>query len=210
MSKEINDLVKGYKRFRQNYFGKNKNLYQDLVKLGQNPKILIISCSDSRVDPSIVLNCQPGDLFVIRNVANLIPAFESDNAFHGTSAALEFGINILKIKHIIIFGHSLCGGINALLSQNLSDKKSFIAKWMQLAIPAKKIIEEKYADETLENKTNICSQLSIINSIENLKTFDWVKDKLNKDLFIHGWYFDLKSGIIQTLDFGKNNFVELK
>src|SRR5688572_23579543 len=104
MLSEIDYLIEGYKKFRQEYFEDNQALYESLAKKGQKPRYIVVACSDSRVDPAILMNCQPGDLFVIRNVANLVPPCEFDSHYHGTSAALEFGICNLKIQHVIILG----------------------------------------------------------------------------------------------------------
>lgn len=113
---QIKELLSGYGQFYQKYFVEDPKTYEDLVKYGQSPKTLVIACSDSRVDPSIVLNTKPGDIFVIRNVANLVPPFESDFVnCHGTTAAIEYAVNHLKVKDIIVFGHSSCGGIKALV-----------------------------------------------------------------------------------------------
>src|SRR5437879_1167433 len=106
MPKEIENLIQGYQRFRSHYFSDSNSTFEDLTRWGQRPKILMIACSDSRVDPALVMNCQPGDLFVIRNVANLVPPYEDDQSYHGTSAALEFGVCELDIRHIILFGHT--------------------------------------------------------------------------------------------------------
>lgn len=111
MPKEIDRLVRGYQAFRSHYFNRDNPIFEKLVYHGQHPKALMIACSDSRVDPAIIMNAQPGDLFIIRNVANLVPPYEDDDTYHGTSAALEFGVCILNIRHIVIFGHTQCGGI---------------------------------------------------------------------------------------------------
>jgi len=116
MDKEIAALIEGYQKFRAHYFGTKKTTFAELVRQGQRPKALIVACSDSRVDPALMLDCAPGDVFVIRNVANLVPPYEDDQRFyHGTSAALEFGVHVLEIPHVIVLGHTLCGGIQALL-----------------------------------------------------------------------------------------------
>ena len=111
MPKEVQSLIEGYRSFRQQYLENNKSRYDQLVHQGQRPKMLVIACSDSRVDPAVLTQAEPGDLFVIRNVANLVPPYEADTTYyHGTSAALEFGICGLGIRHIVICGHSQCGG----------------------------------------------------------------------------------------------------
>ncbi len=133
----ITPLIEGYKQFRSKYFGKSKSL-EKLVTHDQKPKILVISCSDSRVDPAIILGSKPGELFVVRNVANLVPPFESDLKHHGTSAALEFGVLDLEVKHIIVLGHTHCGGIRALMeAPENTPPSNFITAWMDIADSAK-------------------------------------------------------------------------
>ena len=189
----------GYKYFQKQYFQGNQELYEELVKNGQRPTYLVIACSDSRVDPALILNCKPGDLFVVRNVANLVPPYEFDSHYHGTSAALEFGICGLGIKHIIILGHSQCGGITTLLEsygeKAVTTKDSFISKWMELANPACTVAHELHSELSLEEKSNHCAMHSILSSVENLYTFPWIKEKVDKkQLLLHAWYFDLKTG----------------
>lgn len=210
---EIQFLIDGYRVFRENYFNKDNMLYGQLARNGQNPKILMIACSDSRVDPAIVTHTQPGDLFVVRNVANLVPPYEEDNTYyHGTSAALEFGICGLGVRHVIICGHSQCGGIQALLKNSNQEisQNSFIQKWMQLAKPAYDFVQEKCQHAPLEEQIEICSQQSVIHSLHHLKSFPWVQKKMQeKNLFLHGWYFDLSEGTIQMFDEEKAVFVAL-
>ena len=139
MSKEIKQLIEGNKEFRKKYFGADSTLFKELVVQGQRPKIMIIACCDSRVDPSTIFSCQPGQLFVARNVANLIPPCEQNKGYHGVSAALEFGVCSLQVAHVIVLGHTQCGGIKALLEYDAwlhKKEHSFIAKWMEIAKPA--------------------------------------------------------------------------
>lgn len=211
MPTEINSLIQGYLKFRQKYFTNDKQLFKQLVKDGQKPKILVVACSDSRVDPSIILNCKPGDLFVIRNVANLIPPCEDTSSYHGTSAALEFAICKLQIRHIIILGHSKCGGISSLFDNSIIDEhdNDFISKWMQIARPAK--IKTNQQADNLDEKINQCAKYSLINSVGNLLTFEWISERIKKNnLFIHAWYFDLEQGIIEAYQPNLQEFIELE
>ncbi|MDP1974460.1 MAG: carbonic anhydrase, partial [Alphaproteobacteria bacterium] len=180
--------------------------------LGQQPKILMIACSDSRVDPAIITNCEPGDLFVIRNVANLVPPYQADDSLHGTSAALEFAICNLKIQHIIVFGHSQCAGIQALLDHAITPylPYSFITKWMELAQPACDQTYLEHAEANQETKNHFCGKYAIINSLKNLMTFPWIKENVQKNnLIIHGWFFDLSTGIINAYNDKIDQFEEL-
>lgn len=195
----IEKLLSGHQNFYKKYFEKKTVLFKKLVKLGQQPKILLIACSDSRVDPSIILDCQPGDLFVIRNVANLVPPFEKDkNTYHGTSAAIEFAVCQLGVQHIIVMGHTQCGGMQALVRdyQTLStDQQTFIYKWIGIAKNALDKTQLYHSHVNLSEKTDICSQYALIQSLENLKTFPFVSTGLQaQTLSLHAWQFDLLTG----------------
>lgn len=211
MLAEIKKIVDGHKAFRKKYFDGGNHEFKDLVDNGQKPKTLIIACSDSRVDPAIVTSSKPGDLFVVRNVANLVPPYEPDNGYHGTSAALEFGVCILKVKHIIIFGHTQCGGINSIIETDNSNQPIwFIKNWMQIAKPTCMHALHKNAGITSEKLNEVCGQHSLINSLKNLLTFPWINQKvLDGELSLHAWNFDLPTGTIQVYDEGSKQFIEL-
>jgi carbonic anhydrase len=211
MPENLQYVVNGYGKFRQKYFSGDDDLYDGLKK-GQNPKVLVIACSDSRVDPSIILNCKAGDLFVVRNVANLVPPYNNDGGHHGTSAALEFGITGLHIKHIIILGHSSCGGIRALVEGRFNSNKpeTFIDKWMEIAKPSMVQTVEKYPNENIDNQVNHCSKLALTKSLSNLLTFPWIKEGVWKEkLTIRSWYFNIESGVIEEFDEKEQQFKDL-
>ena len=194
----IQPLVEGYEQFRRQHFTEQNTLYQDLVEYGQKPKVLIIACCDSRVDPAIVTGAKPGELFVVRSVANLVPPFESDHHQHGTSAAIEYAVKHLGVEDIIIFGHSHCGGIQALLDLPDDDQSTdFIGKWMRIAKKAKLQTLEACQTCSNEEKARHCEKQSLQVSLENLLTFPWIKSRVDEGtLCLHGWYFDLNSGNI--------------
>lgn len=209
MQQDILTLVKGYQKFRRRYFGKENTAFAELVRQGQHPKALMVACSDSRVDPALVMNCQPGDLFVIRNVANLVPPYEEDQSYHGTSAALEFGVCILGIRHVILFGHTQCGGIQSLLecSHKKCGPKSFLTKWMELAKSAHDITIDCHAESSPEEKISLCGQYSLINSLRNLQTFPWIRERVDHNLLtLHAWNFDMSRGILEEYDEKQNCF----
>jgi carbonic anhydrase len=186
---KIEKLLKGFAHFRENYFEKDKALFQQLATQGQNPTTLLISCSDSRVDPAILFGVEPGELFVVRNVANLVPPYEPDNRLHGTSSAIEFAVRDLKVSQIIILGHSNCGGIDALCNHIKGEvsKREFIARWVSIAADA----VEPYIDQP----PHYAEQAAIRASVQNLKTFPWIEERVSSgDLTIHGWWFDLGAG----------------
>ncbi len=209
MDNKLEYLQSGYHRFRQKYFQKDNPTFKKL-KTGQKPKTLVIACSDSRVDPTIIMDCAPGDLFVVRNVANLVPPYKDNDHYHGTSAALEFGVCGLNVQNIIVLGHSLCGGITSLFEKDKQiENRNFVNKWMNIAgdIHNHNSINQ---DTPLEIKADQCSKLAITKSLDNLMTFPWIKERANnKKLLIHGWYFDIRTGKIEFFDKNSDQFKEL-
>lgn len=193
----IDQLVSGFKVFKARYYEHRPELYQSLRTEGQNPEVMVVACSDSRVDPAILLGSEPGELFVVRNVANLIPPYAPDGKLHGTSAALEFGIRDLKVKHLIVLGHSGCGGIQALRRCCAGDplrEREFIGPWVSLGMRACEIVP----NDPDGSKTE---QAAIEISLENIATFPWVADGIaNGTLAIHGWWFDLQKGALWSYD----------
>ena len=203
---EIENLIDGYQRFYQKYFTSGDTLYQGLAKAGQSPKTLIIACSDARVDPSIITNAEPGDIFVVRNVANLVPTYEvGDHGQHGVSAALEFAVCVLQVKHIVVLGHTHCAGIQTLVSANGIQDTDFIGKWMDIAKSAKeKAIQQCQPNDSEHNIQHICEKEAIQLSLHNLLTFPWIRKKVEEGwLTLHGWYFSLSDGSLQQ--FNPNN-----
>jgi carbonic anhydrase len=185
MEKSFKKFLQGYQAFRKKYALDDQSIMTYLSESGQQPKIMVVACCDSRVDPALILQCDPGDLFVVRNVANIVPPYEIDKAYHGTSAALEFGICYLKIEHLVLLGHSQCGGIQALLNNN--DSNDFITNWVS-------IIKELPCDT---HNVDEYAKLALQKSYHNCLTFPWIKEKVkNNTLNIHLWFFDIKSGQI--------------
>lgn len=193
---DIKKLIDGYQRFHTKYFQQQPEIYNSLFEQGQSPSFLVISCCDSRVHPAQVMDTVPGDIFVIRNVANLVPVNEVDGKSHGTSAAMEFAVKHLEVKHIIVFGHSQCGGIKSLMEgDHLEHDYGFIDPWMKIAKPARDQVMQNYAEEDFDAQCVHCEKASIQISLDNLMTFPWIKERFDaKTLFIHGWYFDIDTG----------------
>jgi len=188
-------LIEGFRRFRERHYAEDAARFQELVQFGQTPKALVVACCDSRVDPALVLDSSPGDLFVIRNVANLVPPAENQGHYHGTSAALEFGVRNLAVPHIIVLGHAQCGGIHALLAGGVTKEDSFIAEWMGLAEDARKQIEKELAGASEKQRHRACEQQAILISLGNLMTFTWIRERVEHGkLTLHGWYFDIEGG----------------
>jgi carbonic anhydrase len=211
-------LFEGIKNFQQRAYELDSVNMKGLVEDGQHPKILLIACSDSRVDPAILTNAEPGDLFVIRNVANLVPAYDIESKYDGARAAIEYAVRDLEVEHIVILGHARCGGINALL-KTLSGQKiqrDFIGDWVSLAMDgcmhyaieqiAKSDNElgESVSEVNLDNlreHQHLVERAAIRGSLDNLRTYPWIKQRIDTGILnLHGWWFDLESGDLWATD----------
>lgn len=210
-SKEILKLVAGFRRFRDKYFSGEDPLYQKL-STGQSPKTLIIGCSDSRVDPALISSASPGELFVVRNVANLVPPYESANTgFHGISAAIEFAVVNLKVENIVVLGHRQCGGIRALVSGQQKKEGSFVGHWMDIARGARDRVLARHPDMGFEEQCKECEKEAIVSSLENLKTFPFVSEAIEaRGMKLFGIYFDLEHGQLLEFDEGDRTFKVLE
>ncbi len=195
---EVKQLIDGYRRFHKKYFQELPAIYNSLFEQGQAPKILVIACCDSRVHPAQILDTEPGDIFVIRNVANLVPAHAVDDRPHGTSAAMEFAVKHLGVKHIIVFGHGQCGGIKSLMEgEHLDPDYSFIDPWMKIAQAARDDVIKRHGEADFAKQCAYGEQAAIKISLHNLLTFPWIKERHGAGtLFIHGWYFDIETGVL--------------
>ena len=201
----IEDLILRARAYRSSTYVRDQALYARLVRDGQAPKILMVACSDSRVDPSIIFDSKPGQIFMIRNVASLVQPFAPDESCHGTSAALEFGVRSLEVEHIIVLGHGHCGGIQALLSgtESIEPKSDFIGPWLSSAVGIRdKLVEEMSGAPQAKQARNLEFE-TVRLSIENLMTFPWISERvLAGELGLHGWHFDIAEGIVS--DVGKD------
>lgn len=186
----IDRLIAGFKSFRETYYEKQPDFYRSLVEKGQKPDVMVIACSDSRVNPSIIAKAEPGELFIVRNVANLVPPYEPDSHYHGTSAAIEFAVRDLNVEHIIVLGHSHCGGIRCLCEGHEDAKnREFIDGWMSIV--------EQARDDSLKGEAQLrnVEREAVKVSLDNLLTFPWVKRRVEDGrLKLHGWLFDLEAG----------------
>jgi carbonic anhydrase len=208
----MDQMIEGFKRFRDNYFAKNRPLFDNLAQQGQTPNVLLIGCSDSRVDPAIIFDAQPGEMFVLRNVANLIPPFAPDDGHHGTSAAVEFAVRGLKVGHIIVLGHARCGGVRALIEGNPNDQSDFIRGWMQIARSARDraLALTLSAGQPIEAARRMCEQETVAISLGNLMTFPWIRERVEAgNLMLHGWFYDMEDGKLFRLDPVTNTFQEV-
>lgn len=201
MEKSFIKILQGYQEFRKKYAVGDQSIMHSLSQNGQKPKIMVVACCDSRVDPALILQCDPGDLFVVRNVANIVPPYEIDDAHHGTSAALEFGVRYLEVKHLILLGHSQCGGMQALLN-GTSEKNDFISNWVSI------IKNEDTKNETFD--VDECAKHALNQSYHNCLSFPWIKERVEqKMLIVHLWFFDVKMGKIFTYSENKDVYLPL-
>lgn len=193
---ELDKIKAGFRQFRKHYFEDDPELYKHLTAEGQSPVALVVACCDSRVHPAQVMSTDPGDIFVVRNVANLVPACVDDGKTHGTSAAIEFAIKHLKVPHVIVMGHSRCGGIRALMEGRHEGKMhKFIDPWMAIMAAAREEVAHKYPDASLDEQCALCERAAIGISLDNLVTFPFVRQAVESgDIHLHGWYFDMERG----------------
>lgn len=201
------NLSEGYKAFRDGRLLEERRRYEVLAELGQKPKTMIVACCDSRSGPETIFNAAPGELFVVRNVANIVPPYETDDGLHSTSAALEFAVQALKVEHIVVMGHGRCGGVQAFLVQQEGIVETeplspgdFIGRWMSLLEPAHKmLICEDSADFAARRRA--LEEAGIRNSIQNLLSFPCVRIQVERGkLALHGAWFDISSGELFILD----------
>jgi len=207
----IGKLIEGFLSFRDTYYVQNRELFEALGRRGQAPKVMLIGCADSRVDPLLITRAEPGDLFIVRNVANLVPPYAPDGHYHGTSAALEFAVRALEVAHIIVLGHAQCGGVRALLDRSpvAGSGGDFVAAWMSIAERAReRTLSLAVSDE--ERRRN-CELETVKVSLDNLLTFPWIGERVEaRRLTLHGWYFDIADGHLMRLDPATREFAPVE
>ena len=206
----IKSLVSGFDTFRKTYFETNPDLFHTLSTDGQKPHTLVIACSDSRIDPALIFGAEPGDLFVVRNVANLVPEYAPDQVPNSASTAIEYAVRDLGVSNILILGHAQCGGIGAACSHAAGgdlSARDFLESWVETAANA--IIAEfgAVSDDVTGRKAE---QASLKKSMQNLSTFPWVAERVaNGSLDLHGWWFDLEGGKLWGLDDTGADFIQI-
>ncbi len=212
MSSFPETLVDRFRRFKHRHFAPNADHYEELATYGQNPDTMIISCCDSRVDPETIFSAMPGELFVVRNVANLVPPYETGGKYHGVSTAIEFACMNLRIKHLIIMGHSNCGGVKAALDQSaaIQTEAQFISRWMSMLDEARLSILASHQLQSHAERLRALELECIKTSIKNLRTFPFVSDLEERGkLNLHGTYFDIKTGVLSVLNHSRGIFYPL-
>lgn len=192
----MEDLIAGYRRFRERGWPERRDIFLTLAERGQSPRALVIACSDSRVDPTMIFDAGPGELFVIRNVANLVPPYGPDAEPHSTSAAIEFAVKSLQVSDIVVMGHAMCGGIQALLRGVPDTVAEFVGPWMRIAERAR---ERALLCEPADQQT-ACEREGVKLSLDNLMTFPWIAERVAAgSLALSGAVFDIRSGVLSVL-----------
>ncbi|SKA84645.1 carbonic anhydrase [Paucidesulfovibrio gracilis DSM 16080] len=190
---DITKFLTGFRKFQQHCLTNEGELLEQL-RQGQAPKVLMIACCDSRVDPAVLMDSDLGELFTLRNIASIVPPYERGGGFHGVSSAIEYAVRHLQVEHIVVLGHRQCGGVHALLN-GCGPDDDFIDEWVNILEPARQLAMEKYADANPAERERACEQASVLVSLRNLLTFPWIKERFeNETLILHGWYFDLETG----------------
>jgi len=203
-------LIDGYQAFSAARLPQEQDRFRALAEAGQSPEIMVIGCCDSRVSPEVIFDARPGELFVVRNVANIVPPYAPDGQAHGVSAALEFGVAALKVKHIVVLGHAHCGGVRAFAedAEPLSPG-DFIGKWMRLMAPAADKVGPRGAQSGAEYLTRL-EHANIVNSLDNLLTFPRLRKLVERgSVALHGAYFGVATGELSVLDRRSGEFVRL-
>lgn len=208
---EFAELLKGYRRFREETYPRQRERFEQTIAEGQQPKLMIIGCSDSRVDPAQIFDVDPGEIFVVRNVAALVPPFETSPGYHGVSAAIEFAVQMLEVKQIVVMGHGRCGGCQAALTGSMKAKErgegGFVADWVNLLDEASQIVAEKHG--TTGRKAELAMEFAAIRqSLSNLRTFPWLVEKEAAGaLKLRGAHFSIKEGVLYSLDEDTGEFL---
>jgi carbonic anhydrase len=217
--RDISKLFDGIRQFRNEHYGDGSSKMRDLVDFGQSPAVLMISCCDSRVDPALLTNAAPGELFTLRNIANLVPPYQPGASLHGTGAAIEYAVRDLKVDHIVVLGHGHCGGMKALLNAadgNWPDR-DFVGDWVGMALGAcKHYVSDVDAHEgrrevsleRLKDNPDLVERASVLGSLDNLMTYPWLAARVEAgELVLHGWWFDLESGDLWATEPGRRQLL---
>ena len=206
----LQEITKGYKTFYRKYSSARYKDYRKNAALQQSPKVMFITCSDSRVNPAILMQTGMGEIFLVSNVANIVPPYRPDKGnHHSTSSALEFAVGTLGVEHIVVMGHSGCGGIQGLIDGApvaLDGEYSFITQWVEILVKAKR----KVAKLPKEEQYHACELEGLKISLNNLQTFPWILQRMEAGtLKIHAWHFDIGTGIIKAYNDENDHFLPL-
>lgn len=206
---DMEKIISGFSRFQQQYFSDNDSVY-DSLRTGQHPRTLLIGCCDSRVDPALLTGSDPGDMFVVRNIANLVPPC-TPTASAGVSSAIEFAVCELEVERVIVLGHARCGGIRALMAPRPALRETdFVGQWMRIAAPVAERIRRDLGHRDSAAQHQACEMAAILLSLDNLLTYPWLKRRVEEGkLKLHGWYFDLERGALLAYSPRQQQFLPL-
>ncbi len=198
-SAAMDRLLSGFGRFRQQHFEADHDLYDHLLE-GQRPEVMVIACSDSRTDPAIICGAQPGDLFVVRNVAALVPPPDIDGRPHGTAAAIEFGVVALGVQHVVVLGHSFCAGVRCLLEHDHGSRRfDYVSDWMAVARDVQQEMQGLVTEAEQMLVARRAEQAAVLTSLRHLAAYPFVADRVARgQLALHGWYFHFGWGVLQA------------
>lgn len=205
----LNQLIEGYRRFRQQDWNRERDRWSELAE-GQSPKVMILSCADSRVDPAQIFDARPGEMFIVRNIAALAPPYETSRGFHGVSAALEFAVTQINVGEIMVMGHGMCGGCSASLTGKFDDSRpgqgQFIADWVHMLDRARDRVRARHTDLDQEAFLDM-EQEAVKVSLKNLRTFPWIAEREKAgELKLHGAHFSIAEGRLYVLDEAEGEF----
>ena len=206
---KIAELISGYEKFKDTKFKKYENKFLDLVKNGQHPKVLFIACSDSRVDPALITNSAPGELFVLRNIGNFVPPFAPDNDFHATAAGIEYAVSVLGVTDIIICGHSHCGAIETMYTKITDINLVHVKKWLELGLGAKNYVTQKLISQHVSQaeRLELTEKISLLFQSKNLLTYPDVERRVHAgELFFRSWYYHLETGELEYFNTESGEF----
>ena len=208
-----NNLIKRYMGWRATGFSENKAWYKRLAEEGQHPRAMVISCCDSRVHATSIFGADSGEFFIHRNIANLVPPFETDGGLHGTSAAIEYAVTALKVAHIIVLGHSNCGGVKGCIDMcsgnapQLEEDSSFVGRWIDILRPGYEKVKKTAEPETLQEDME---KQAVLTSLSNLMTFPFVKAGVEEEnLSLHGLWTDIAEGSLEIFDPSRGEFTPI-
>jgi carbonic anhydrase len=193
----MDHLLEGYRRFRAGVWPTERDRYETLSVNGQHPDTMVLTCADSRLDPQTIFGAGPGELFVVRNIAGISPPYEPDEHHHGTSAALEYGVRVLKVRQILVLGHGQCGGVQAMVQGVPAEAGDFVGRWMKLAESVMQRKPKEQTDDVLRHYENEVVRLTL----ENLMTFPWIAEAVKGGrLTLRGGWFGVRHGVLAMLD----------
>jgi carbonic anhydrase len=203
--------MEGIHRFQSEAFGEYAELFARLAREGQNPHTLFITCADSRVLAELITQSKPGDLFVVKNVGNIIPPNDVKGSTNSTAAAIEFAVKVLKIEDIVVCGHSQCGAMHALLQQppELAEM-GHVRRWLEIAAPVRETVEKHYTHLEAQERANAAAEENVLYALENLQTYPCIQESLAKGtLLLHGWFFEIATAKLFAYDNASRQFQPL-